>query len=189
MNRWKASLLFFILVIPTMTAHGQQLPANAPTRQQVLTLFEAIQLRRTMQTTQDLAMQNATNVAQQMMRQNGVTPTAETQRQMEALTKGIMEDVRAVLPVDEMLEAVIPIYQRHFTSEDIDAIIAFQNSPVGKKAASLQPVMAQESIEVLTPLQQRALPELMKRMNERIQKILATAQPQGVPPVPAAPRN
>jgi len=188
MNSWRALLLLFILLLPIMTAHGQE-PPNAPTRQQVLNLFEAIQLRRTMQTTQELAMQSATNTAQQMMRQNGATLDAEMQRQMEALTKGIMEDVRAVLSIDEMIEAVIPIYQRHFTSEDIDAIIAFQNSPVGKKVSSLQPVMAQESIQALTPLQQRAMPELVKRMNERIQKILAPAQPQVPPPVPGVPRD
>jgi len=105
------------------------------------------------------------------------------QVQMDTLMKGVMEDVRAVLSIDDMLEAVIPIYQRHFTVDDVNAIIAFQNSPVGKKMTSLQPVMMQESVQALTPLQQRAVPELMKRMNDRMEKVL----PPTVTPVPPVP--
>ena len=186
MNGWKAFLLLSILLTLTVTGYGQQLPPDAPSRQQVLNLFEAIQLRRTMQASQDVAMQSALNTVQQMMRQSGVAPDAAMQQQVDAMMKGIMEDVRAVLSVDEMLEAVIPIYQRHLTTEDVNAIIAFQSSPVGRKMVSLQPVMMQESVQALAPLQERAMPELMRRLNERMQKI--------VPPVPApapapSPRN
>jgi hypothetical protein len=187
MNCWKASLLLCVLLFPMMTSYGQQLPADMPSRQQVLDLFAAIQLRRTMEASQEVAMQSAVNTVQQMMRQRGVTLDASMQRQMEAMMRGVMEDVRAVLSVDEMLEAVIPIYQRHFTVDDVNAIIAFQNSPVGKKMVSLQPVMMQESAQALAPVQQRAMPELMKRLNERMEKILQpTVTP--VPPVPS-PRN
>jgi hypothetical protein len=86
-----------------------------------------------------------------------------------------------------MLEAVIPIYQRHFTTEEVDAVIAFQSSPVGKKMIDLQPTMIQETVQALTPLQQRAMPELTRRLNERLQKLMGTAPgapPTAVPPVP-----
>jgi hypothetical protein len=184
MNRWKSSLLLCLLLVPVMTSYGQQLAADAPSRQQVLNLFEAIQLRRTMEASQEVAMQSAVNAGQQMLRQRGVALDASMQRQMDAMMKGIVDDVRAVLSVDEMLDAVIPIYQRHFTVDDVNAIIAFQNSPVGKKVMNLQPVMMQESVQALLPLQQRAMPELMKRLNERMEKVLPpTVTP--VPPVPS----
>jgi len=186
MKPWKTFLLVCMLLVPSMPARGQQLPADAPSRQQVLSLFEAIQLRKTMESAQEVAMQSAVNTVQQMMRQSGVIPDAAMQREMDALMKGVMEDVRAVLPIEEMLEAVIPIYQRHFTSEEVNAIIAFQTSPVGKKVVSLQPAMMQESLQALTPMQQRAMPDLMKRLNERMRKVL----PAAPPPAPATtPRN
>jgi hypothetical protein len=150
-------------------------------------LFEAIQLRRTMEAAQQAAMQNVVNMAQQMATQGGRTMDAETQRQMGILMNGVLEDVRAVLPTDAMLEAVIPIYQRHFTTEEVDAVIAFQSSPVGKKMIDLQPTMIQETVQALTPLQQRAMPELTRRLNERLQKLMGTAPgapPTAVPPVP-----
>jgi len=189
MKSWKSSLLIGVLLAPVMMAHGQQLPPDAPSRQQIMSLFEAIQLRRTMEASQEVAMQSAINTVQQLMRQNGVAVDASRQREMEELMKGVVEDVRAVLSIDEMLEAVIPIYQRHFTTDEVNAIIAFQTSPVGKKVVSLQPVMMQESVQALTPLQQRAMPELTKRLNERMQKLLPATPPAGQAPVPAVPRN
>jgi hypothetical protein len=179
MNYWKSSLLLFVLLAP---AYGRQLPANAPTRQQVLRLFEATQLRRTMEASQEVAMQTAVNTVQQMIRQNGATVDAEMQRQMDAMMRGVMEDVRAVLPVDQMLEAIIPIYQSHYTADEVEAIIAFQNSPVGKKMVNLQSTMMQESAQALAPLQQRAMPELMRRLNERMQKIVPSAPAQAPGP-------
>ena len=182
MNCWKTSLLLCVLLVP-VTTYAQEPPAGAPSRQQILNLFDSIQLRRTMEASQEVAMQSAVNTIQQMIRQRGVTLDPAMQVQMDTLMKGVMEDVRAVLSIDDMLEAVIPIYQRHFTVDDVNAIIAFQNSPVGKKMTSLQPVMMQESVQALTPLQQRAVPELMKRMNDRMEKVL----PPTVTPVPPVP--
>jgi hypothetical protein len=135
------AVLLCVLLIPAVTASAWQaqvvlpaqpappLPPNAPTRQQIMSLFEAIQLRRTMEAAQQAAMQNVVNMAQQLFTQGGRTLDAETKRQMDLLMNGVLEDVRAVLPTEAMLEAVIPIYQRHFTTEEVAAIIAFQSSP------------------------------------------------------------
>ena len=140
-----------------------------------MALFEAIQLRRTMESSQASAMQQAAATVQQMFKPESGAQGAEARRQLDALLQGVMEDVRTLLPTDKMLEAVVPVYQRHFTSDDINAMIAFQTSPVGKKMIGLQPVMMQETVQALTPLQQQALPELMKRMNERVQKMVGPA--------------
>lgn len=174
MKPWKACLALCILLTPSVV-RAQQLPPNAPTRQQVLALFEAIQLRRTMEASQAAAMQQAAVTAQQLFKAEAGAQNPEAVRHLDALLQGVMEDVRTVLPTDKMLEAVVPVYQRHFTSEDINAIIAFQTSPIGKKVVGLQPVMMQETVQALTPLQQQALPELMKRLNERLQKIVGAA--------------
>jgi len=175
----KAGLLFFILFVLAIPAPAQQLPPNAPSREQVMELFESIQLRRTMEASQEAAMQSVAAVSQQISRQNGRTPDLQTQLQMESLMKGLMEDVRAVLPTDAMLEAIVPIYQRRFTSDEINAIIAFQTSPVGKKMTGLQPAMMQETIQALRPLQEKAMPESMKRLNERVQKLMSPPPADG----------
>ncbi len=42
---------------------------------------------------------------------------------------------------------MIPIYQRHLTKTDLDAVISFYASPVGQKLLKEQPAMMAESMQ------------------------------------------
>jgi uncharacterized protein len=46
-----------------------------------------------------------------------------------------------------MIDLVVPIYDKHLTHEDIKGLIAFYESPVGRKMTSVLPVIAQESMQ------------------------------------------
>ncbi len=48
--------------------------------------------------------------------------------------------------VTSFSKKLIPIYQKHFTHEDIKAIIAFYQSETGKKLAEKTPAISQESM-------------------------------------------
>ena len=50
--------------------------------------------------------------------------------------------------VDEMENMVIPIYQQHFTSGDVDGLIAFYKSPLGRKMVNKLPVITQECYKI-----------------------------------------
>lgn len=52
------------------------------------------------------------------------------------------------LNADEMLNRMIPIYDKYMTDEDIKGIIKFYESPVGKKTLNVLPQITRESIEV-----------------------------------------
>lgn len=43
---------------------------------------------------------------------------------------------------------MIAIYSKHYTNEDIKGMIAFYQTPLGKKLISILPKITQESIEV-----------------------------------------
>lgn len=42
----------------------------------------------------------------------------------------------------------VPAYQKHLTLEDLDGLIAFYQTPVGKKYAQKTPVIMQESMQI-----------------------------------------
>ena len=52
---------------------------------------------------------------------------------------------KAVKPED-LVALMVPIYDKYYTEEDIDQIIAFYNTPVGKKMISTTPMVMQESM-------------------------------------------
>ena len=48
--------------------------------------------------------------------------------------------------VPEMADIIVPIYDKHFTESDIDGLIAFYRTPVGKKFIKELPSITQESM-------------------------------------------
>lgn len=50
--------------------------------------------------------------------------------------------------VNRMVEIATPIYQKHLSLEDIKKIIAFYESPVGRKLGAATPLISKESMQV-----------------------------------------
>jgi hypothetical protein len=75
------------------------------------------------------------------------------------------------MPIDEMVDAMVPIYQRHLSHEDIEAILAFYSSPVGQKLLREQPAMMQEGMKVGGEIGRRRLETMMQQMDEFIKKM------------------
>src|SRR4051794_13558331 len=46
---------------------------------------------------------------------------------------------RAKVKPDDLVDMVVPIYEKHLTEEDVDGLIAFFNSPVGRRFVEKQP--------------------------------------------------
>lgn len=50
--------------------------------------------------------------------------------------------------IDKMMEGITPIYQKHLTLKDLENILAFYNTPVGKKLSASTPVMGKEAMRI-----------------------------------------
>lgn len=46
-----------------------------------------------------------------------------------------------------MIDLIVPVYEKHLTHEDVKGLIAFYESPLGRKMTSVLPVIAQESMQ------------------------------------------
>ena len=46
----------------------------------------------------------------------------------------------------DLVDLIVPIYYKHLTEDDLDGIIAFYKTPVGRKFAEKTPVITQESM-------------------------------------------
>ncbi|MFA9188687.1 DUF2059 domain-containing protein [Flavobacterium magnesitis] len=58
------------------------------------------------------------------------------------------EDFKNEVKAEDLEKMIIPIYDKHYTESDIDQLIAFYNSPIGKKMISTMPQVMQESMIV-----------------------------------------
>jgi len=68
--------------------------------------------------------------------------------QMSNLPPRFMEKFREVAEEESMVDMLVPVYMKHFTEEDLDAALAFHESPAGKRFLAAQPLVMQEAKEV-----------------------------------------
>ncbi|HEY0555196.1 MAG TPA: DUF2059 domain-containing protein [Thermoanaerobaculia bacterium] len=64
-----------------------------------------------------------------------------------------------------LIDLVVPIYEKHLTHEDIKGMLAFYESPLGRKLIEVTPAITQES---MTAGQQWGL-EIAKRIQKRLE--------------------
>ncbi|GGA75575.1 hypothetical protein GCM10008015_15260 [Flavobacterium palustre] len=58
------------------------------------------------------------------------------------------ENFKKEIKAEDIENMIIPIYDKHYTESDIDQLIAFYNSSIGKKMIATMPQVMQESVIV-----------------------------------------
>jgi len=101
-----------------------------------------------------------------------------TPAQLERVRR-ISEESMKNFPVDGMLDDMIPIYQKHLTQADVDAMIAFYSSPTGKKLMQEMPQIMQEALQASNTRIQKQMADAMQRIDAMMKE--EEQKPQGNP--------
>jgi uncharacterized protein len=57
------------------------------------------------------------------------------------------DDLLKELDAESLVNLLVPIYDKHLTHEDIKGLIAFNESPLGRKVNGVMPTILQESMQ------------------------------------------
>ena len=86
---------------------------------------------------------------------------------------GFWEGFRAEVDTAELVRMIIPIYDKHFTHEEIRGLIAFYQTPLGAKFVEKMPALTQDSMAVGMKwggdLAQKAMAKLEARKEKKDQ--------------------
>jgi len=141
--------------------------ADAPTHEQVMKLLDLMQVRKSMSLMMDGMKQAMKQGAEEAFRDRVPNPTP---KQLEALNS-MVDDMMADMPLNELIEAMVPIYRRHLSKSDVDEVIRFYSSTVGQKLLREQPQMIQEGMQAGVEIQQKRMDQMMARIRERTEKM------------------
>jgi hypothetical protein len=72
------------------------------------------------------------------------------------------EKLKGAFNIDEVIQELIPLYDKYFTSEDLDGFIQFYSSPTGHKLVQTIPLIMKESVDVSAKYFEEHLPADMK---------------------------
>lgn len=146
-------------------------PALAQNAEEPASRDDIILLLRTMHshdfTQKILAAQSAGMrelMRDQVMKEKGSVPTDFDTHFAKA-----MDDLIKGMPIDEMTQAMIPAYQKHFTHGDIEAMNTFYSSPVGQKVLEELPAVTQEGMQEMMPILSKYLSDWKDRTKKEME--------------------
>src|SRR5881392_2702510 len=120
-------LVISLFVAPTL---GQETASTeTPTKEQVQEFLNLMQMRQRMAQMMEGMKAAQKKGAEEGFKHSIPDTTPEQLAKVDALADQMFLD----LPIEEMVHAIVPIYQRHLTKTDLEAVIAFYKSPVGQK--------------------------------------------------------
>ena len=73
------------------------------------------------------------------------------EQQAPALPESVKAEIQAMFSEEALLslmDRMVPIYAKYYTQQDMDDLIAFYDTPLGKKLSTVQPQITLESMSV-----------------------------------------
>jgi hypothetical protein len=157
---WPIVAFLFCLCLPTVFA---QPSTDAPaSRDDIVKLFAVMKVHdQTRLVVESVATQQRAMMHDGLRRRYPQITDAEIAR-LDQTTLDIMRDVS----VDDMLNDMIPIYQKHLSKKDVDAMSAFYASDTGQKLLREMPAMTSESMRATAPRMQAIMEKVMNRIEQ-----------------------
>jgi hypothetical protein len=171
-------LCLFALLLST-NAPAQSPATEVPaTRQDVVQLFDEMHVQQQTRAAMEGIVKQQRAMVRDVIRKRQPQISDEELNRLDTFTADFMRD----FPMDEMLNDMIPVYQKHLTKADVEAMHSFYSSPTGEKLLREMPAIMAESMQAMMPHMQQA----METMTERVEKMAKEGQ-QKKAPKPAAP--
>jgi uncharacterized protein len=151
MNMKRLSLLALVLALLQVAPAAAQQPSTA----------EAAAKRQDIRKLMELT--GAGNVGQQIAAQ--MIPMFKQGNPQ--VPQAFWDEAKKEFNSESMIELIIPIYDKHLTHEDVKGLIAFYQSPLGRKMTSVMPQIAQESLQAGQQWGMQVAQRIQKRLQER----------------------
>jgi hypothetical protein len=118
---------------------------------------------------QDAAAPAASTKKELILKFIDVFGTKDAMKQnLDEMLKTLPEDepdtkkLKANINVDEIIDRLVPIYDKQFSEAELKAFIAFYSSPEGQKLVRGIPVIMRDSVDVSTQYFQEKFPEMQE---------------------------
>jgi hypothetical protein len=122
---------------------------------------------------------------QQMTHEQDVKHQDELPAGYEAKMNAMMDDMFDKMPMDEMMEAMVPAYQKYFTKGDIDNLVAFYSTPTGEKMLRELPAIMAESMQDMMPIMTKYMDTVQQTLLKKTEAMIAESKKQPPASAPA----
>jgi uncharacterized protein len=104
-------------------------------------------------------------VHQQVEKEPGLGADFETR--MNKATDDMVKN----FPIDELLEAMEPVYEKHLTKGDVDALVTFYSTPTGQKILKEMPAISSEAMQASSGIVQKLVAKITQRVQDAVAQV------------------
>ncbi len=183
MKRFGAALILAVVCM-CVALRAQDQQGSPSSRDDVIKLFDVMQIRQQMELVMQQMFQQMRAMSREEMKDRKAQAGSEDMAKADALADKIMKE----FSVSDMLDDMIPVYQKHLSKSDVDEMIKFYSTPTGQKILRELPAMTGEGIQAMQP----RLHKLMDQITSEIDQMVKNdqARPAAKPhPKPAPKKN
>jgi uncharacterized protein len=159
-------LTSFELLGQAGTTSGSDTPASP---EDVRKMLDVMHVRDQMKLVMEQVSQQVRSVESEQIRKQQPNVTDDDIAKLNAISNEVMKS----LPLDGLLDDMVPVYQKHLNKSDVDAMIGFYSTPTGQKILREMPDMTREGMQAMQPRLRQMMDEasarVEKMMNEQMQ--------------------
>lgn len=149
------SVILAIAFIPTAFAVAQQ-PSDT-TKEDVQKLFDAMQAKKMFESVKGMMQRQVPVMVDAALKESIPDATTADKQQMNEFMAAEVTKVYDTMPTDELIQAMVPAYQHHFSHAEMQQLIDFYSTPVGKKSITEMPAVMQEFTQAGQPIMRKWL--------------------------------
>jgi len=164
-----ASALCLALSLAAFAQENDAMPAS---RADVQTYFEAVRSHEQVEKMMDAMLQPMHQMIHDQFDKDRDKLPADFEERETKILDGMIKN----MPMDDMIQAMIPVYQKHFTKGDINAMLAFYSSPTGQKLLRDMPAITAETMSVIMPTMQRYISEMQEKLQKEADSMIKESE-------------
>ena len=165
-SRFSPSLVLCLLLSLLFVGTLQAQDTDPEKEELILKLLD-----QTGQSAEAVGQQMASAFVQQMtmaLKQAAPDTPPET---YDIVEKAVTSTINEEMEENDMVKQIsYPIYDKHFTVEDLRDLVAFYDTPTGKKAIQLLPVISQESMVAGQQWGMSLVPKIQERVENDLKE-------------------
>jgi len=152
-------------------ASGPDSPATKEDVQKYLEAMHSDEMMRQM-------MDAMTNPLHKMVHEQYLRDQDKLPPDFEARMNTIMDKMLKGMQFDEMMQAMMPTYQKHFTKGELQALTQFYSTPTGQKILREMPAIMSEAMEAMTPIMMRNMERMKTDLEQQVAEMIRESQKQ-----------
>jgi hypothetical protein len=140
--------------------------SEPPSREDVLKLMNVLHAREQFeQIIADMTKQMKSSARESYRKQHPQVTAA-----MLAKLDQVFDGMPPAMTIDQLLDDIVPVYQKYLTKQDVAAVTAFYSSESGQKFFTALPKIQEEGVAISDDKIADRVNAYLKRLNERMEQ-------------------